>query len=83
MNVQTQLSQVPFPGPQTRLLSHHNWIHLNPGDRVIVQRTGHAAECGTIDDIAGDASYFWVCIDGQSRILIFHCDGTVIHKVLT
>jgi len=81
MNANTQLVNVPFPGPQTRLLSYHNWIHLNPGDRVIVKRTGCAPEPGTVDDVGEDASYFWVWIDGQSRILIFHGDGSVIHKI--
>ncbi|TSE16699.1 hypothetical protein B1A87_013490 [Arthrobacter sp. KBS0703] len=40
---------VPFSVPQTRLLSYHNWIHLNPGDRVIVKRTGCASEHGAVD----------------------------------
>jgi hypothetical protein len=39
MNADTQPVNVPFPVPQTRLLSYHNWIHLNPDDRVIVKRT--------------------------------------------
>jgi hypothetical protein len=81
MNADTQLVNVPFPVSQTRLLSYHNWIHLNPGDRVIVKRTGCAPERGTVDDIGEDASYFWVWIEGQSRILIFHGDGSVIHKI--
>ena len=81
MNADTQLVNVPFPVPQTRLLSYHNWIHLNPGDRVIVKRTGCAPEHGTVDDLAEDASYFWVWIDGQSRILISHGDGSLIHKI--
>ena len=82
MNAHTQLVKVPSPGPQTRLLSYHNWIHLNPGDRVIVKRTGGAPEHGTVDDVGKDASYFWIWIDGQSRTLIFHGDGSVIHKLL-
>ena len=72
-----------LPGSQTRLLDYHNWIHLNPGDKVIVKRAGFPPEHGTVNDIAVDASYFWVRIDGQSRILIFHGDGTIIHKILT
>jgi hypothetical protein len=74
---------VTFPGSQTRLLDYHNWIHLNPGERVIVKRTRCTPEHGTVDDIAEDASYFWVRIGGQSRILIFHGDDTIIHKILT
>ncbi|KUM36416.1 hypothetical protein AR689_21080 [Arthrobacter sp. EpRS71] len=65
-----------------RPLSYYNWIHLNPGDRIIVKRSGFAPEQGTVDEVSEDASYFWVWIDGQSRILIFHGDGSAIHKVL-
>jgi hypothetical protein len=82
MSAATQPVNATFRGPQTRLLTYHNWIHLNPGDRVIVKRTGCAPEHGTVDDVGEDASYFWVWIDGQSRILVFHGDGTVIHKIL-
>jgi hypothetical protein len=82
MNAETQLVKVPSPAPQTRLLSYHNWIHLKPGDRVIVKRTGCAPEHGTVDDVGEDASYFWIWIDGQGRTLIFHGDGSVIHKHL-
>lgn len=70
-------------GSQTRLLDYHNWIHLNPGDRVIVKRPASPSEPGTVDDIAEDASYFWVRIDGQSRILISPGDGTITHKILS
>ena len=48
MNAATQPVNATFPGPQTRLLSYHNWIHLNPGDRVIVKQTGCAPERGTV-----------------------------------
>ena len=82
MNADTQLVKVPSPGPQSRLLSYHNWIHLNPGDRAIVKRTGCAPELGTVDHVGEDASYFWVWIDGQGRTLIFHGDGSVSHKLL-
>jgi len=72
-----------LPGSQSRLLDNHNWIHLNPGDRVSVKRHGCEPERGTVDDIAEDASYFWVRIEGHSRTLISHDDGTTIHKILT
>ena len=52
MNADTQLVKVPSPGPQSRLLSYHNWIHLNPGDRAIVKRTGCAPELGTVDHLS-------------------------------
>jgi hypothetical protein len=82
MNAGTQLLKVPSTDAQSRLLSYHNWIHLNPGDRVIVKRTGCVSEGGTVDVVGEDASYFWVWIDGQGRTLIFHGDGSVIHKLL-
>ena len=83
MNAAAQPLDAPFAGSHTRLLDYHNWIHLNRGDRVLVKRCGFAPEHGTVDDIGEDASYFWVWIDGQSRILVFHGDGTVIRKILS
>lgn len=83
MNAGTQLVNVSSLGSQARLLDYHNWIPLNPGGRVIVRRPACPPEHGTIDDIAGDASYFWIWIDGHSRILISNGDGTIIHKILT
>ncbi|SFU10921.1 hypothetical protein SAMN04487915_11166 [Arthrobacter sp. ov118] len=82
MNAEMQVAPVLMPGPQTRSLSYHNWVHLNPGDRVIVKRSGFAPEHGTVDDVGEDASYFWVWIDGRRRTLIFHGDGSAIQKIL-
>ncbi|WP_255770835.1 hypothetical protein [Pseudarthrobacter sulfonivorans] len=82
MNTDTQPVNAAFPGSQTRRFDCHNWIHLNPGDRVIVKRPACPPEHGTIDDLAGDGSYFWVRIDGRSRILISNGDGTIVHKIL-
>ena len=83
MYADTQLVNVLFPEPQTRRLDYRHWIHLYPGDRVIVKQPGCPPEWGTVDDIAEDASYFWVWLDGHNRILISHGDGTTIHKILT
>jgi hypothetical protein len=83
MNGDTQVASLATLAPQARLLDYHNWVHLNPGDRVIVKRYGFEPEHGTVDIVSEDATYFWVWIDGQSRILIFHGDGTVIHKILS
>ena len=77
-----QVADVPTISLGSRPLSYHNWIHLNPGDRIIVKRSGFAPEQGIVDEISVDARYFWVWIDGQSRILIFHGDGAAIHKRL-
>ncbi|WP_253250480.1 hypothetical protein [Arthrobacter globiformis] len=64
-------------------LDYHNWVHLSPGDRVIVKRYGFEPEHGTVDIVGEDATYFWVWIDGQRRILIFHDDGSAIHKIVS
>lgn len=56
-------------------LDYHNWVHLNPGDRVIIKRNGFQPEYGTVDDLSEDARYFWGRVDGLRRILIFHADG--------
>lgn len=68
---------------QSPPLDHHNWVHLHPGDGVIVKRYGCEPEHGTVDIVSEDATYFWVWIDGQTRIVIFHGDGSVIHKILS
>lgn len=75
-----QVASGPTIAAEARPLTYHNWIHLNPGDRIIVKRSGFAPEQGTVDEISEDASYFWVWIDGQSRTLIFHGDGSTIHR---
>ena len=82
MNADIQMANGLTVGTQARALSHHNWGHLKPGDRVIVERSGFSQEQGTVDDVGEDATYFWVRIDGQSRILIFHGDCSVIHKII-
>jgi len=82
MNADTQMPNVLTLGTKGRPLSYHNWVHLNPGDRVTVKRSGLAHEQGTVDAVGEDATYFWVWIDGQSRTLIFHGDGSIIHKIL-
>jgi hypothetical protein len=81
MNGDSQESSVAMLAPQARLLDYHHWVHLNPGDRVIVKRYGFGPEHGTVDIVSEDATFFWVWIDGQSRILIVHGDRTVIHKI--
>jgi hypothetical protein len=82
MNGDTKTASFVTLATKARPLDYRNWVHLNPGDRVIVKRYGFEPEHGTVDIVSEDATYFWVWIDGQSRILIFHGDGTVIHKIL-
>ncbi len=80
--VEAQIADLPTVAARAVPLSYHNWIHLNPGDRVIVKRSGFAHEHGTVDEISEDASYFWIWVDGQSRVLIFHGDGAAVRKVI-
>lgn len=83
MNGDTKTAGFMTFATTARPLGYHNWVHLNPGDRVIVKRYCFGPEHGTVDIVSEDATYFWVWIDGQSRILIFHGDGTVIHKIVS
>jgi hypothetical protein len=82
MNADTQMPNGLTLETKARPLSYHNWVHLNPGDRVTLKRNGFAQEQGTVYDVGEDATYFWGWIDGQSRTLIFHGDGSNIHKIL-
>ena len=77
-----QMADPPTATVGAHPLSYHNWAHLNPGDRIIIKQSGFAPEQGTVDEVSEDANYFWVWIDGQSRLLIFHGDGSAIHKQL-
>jgi hypothetical protein len=74
------------PGPlaaQARPIDDHNWVHLDPGDRVTATGNGFEPNHGTVDNVSEDATYFWVWINGPSRILIFHGDGTVTYGFLS
>lgn len=78
MIADAQMADLSTAAVGARPLSYHNWVHLNPGDRVIVKRHGFSPEQGTVDEISEDASYFWVWIHGQSRFLVFHGDGSAV-----
>ncbi|WP_461175167.1 hypothetical protein M1D93_20795 (plasmid) [Arthrobacter sp. Z1-9] len=82
MNGDTKTASFMTLATKATPLDYHNWVHLNPADRVIVKRYRFEPEHGTVDIVSEDATYFWVWIDGQSRILIFHGDGSVVHKVV-
>lgn len=61
------------------LLSYEDWVELDPGSRVRVQRVGDLAADGTVDDVAEDASCFWVWLDdGRGRVLISERDGSTV-----
>lgn len=80
MNGDAKTTSFATLATEPRPLDYHNWVHLNTGDRVIVSRYGFEPEHGTLEIVSEDATYFWVWLDGQSRVLIFHGDGAVIHK---
>lgn len=60
---------------------HQDWVHLNPGDRIIIEWEGFPPQPGTVDEISNDSTYFWVWLDGQSRTLIFDPDDQIIRSV--
>jgi hypothetical protein len=47
------------------------WVYLNEGERVVVQRAGMHPKAGNVDTISNDAYVFWVSLEhGQGRIMI-------------
>lgn len=59
-------------------LSHDDWVFLNGGDRVVVQRPNETLLFGTVDDVAEDASLIWVQLDVFGRILVTETDDVLI-----
>ncbi|MFF1828240.1 hypothetical protein [Paenarthrobacter sp. NPDC058040] len=58
-------------------LTTDDWIWLNAGDRVRVQRENEIAATGSIDVVSGDASIFWVWLDdGRGRVAL-HMEAKV------
>ncbi|MET1155409.1 hypothetical protein [Arthrobacter sp.] len=57
-----------------RALSTDDWVILNTGDRVVVQRPNVSPCLGTIDDVSEDASIIWVWLDGLGRMLVIEND---------
>lgn len=65
-------------------LRYEDWVELNPGHRVRVQRYGESAANGTVDHVAEDASCFWVWLDdGRGRVLISEGDGSSVWAHIT
>lgn len=81
MEAPAQLKGVTLYSDKARALPYEDWVHLNQGDRVVVQRPGNAPQRGTVDDVNEDASYFWIWLDGHGRILIYDGDGLVISRL--
>lgn len=66
----------PQPGKK---LGVEEWVWLDPGQRVHVERKYEAASGGIIDVIAHDASIFWVWLDnGRGRVAIHEGDNVCI-----
>jgi hypothetical protein len=61
-------------------LDYDDWVHLNAGDRVLVQGPGCPLQNATVDDVGDDATYFWLWIDGYGRKMTFDGDGSEIFK---
>jgi len=58
------------------------WIHLNSGDTVIIQRAGEAPNTGQIDEVNEEATMFWVLLDqGRGRILVHAGDESLVYKL--
>jgi hypothetical protein len=62
---------MPTLGPA---LSTDDWVFLNPGDRVFVERANETPRYGTIDDVSEDATLIWVWLDGLGRVLVTEND---------
>jgi hypothetical protein len=63
---------MPTVGPVPTI---DDWVFLNTGDRVVVQRPKEIPCLGTIEDVSEDASFIWVRLDGLGRILVTENDG--------
>jgi hypothetical protein len=81
MEAPAQRTGVTTYGAEDRALTYEDWVQLNQGDRVLVQRPGHTPQQGTVDDVSEDATYFWTWLDGHGRVLIYDGDGSVISRL--
>lgn len=81
MEAPAQFTAVTTHGGEDCPLTYEDWVQLNQGDRVVVQRLGNAPQQGTVDEVCADASYFWIWLDGHGRKLIYDGDGSVISRL--
>ncbi|BAS11967.1 hypothetical protein AHiyo8_02700 [Arthrobacter sp. Hiyo8] len=62
-------------------MTYDDWIYLNAGDEVVVQRLGQPPLPGQIDEINEDATIFWVLLHcGRGRIMVYEHDGSVVMR---
>lgn len=66
-----------IPGP----LTCDEWIYLNVGDEVVIQRLGQSLWPGQIDEINEDATIFWADLHhGRGRIMVYEGDGSLVMR---
>lgn len=60
-----------FPNRRLIPCEVSDWVNLNEGELVVVQRAGMHPKAGVIDTISDDAYVFWVSLEyGEGRIMI-------------
>lgn len=65
--------------PSQKPLTADDWIHLNTGDEVVIERAGELPQRGQVDDVNDDASIFWIHLyGGRGRILVHEGHGSVV-----
>ena len=68
-------------GSPAKPLTIADWVYLNVGDEVVVQRLGELPHAGEVDDVNDDATIFWVCLhNGRGRILVSARDGSLVMR---
>lgn len=71
--------RVRFPDADLIPCDVSEWVHLNQGQRIVVQRDMEYPKAGTIDLVSEDAFNFWVWLDqGEGRILVSSQDDITI-----
>ena len=74
-------SEAPLSGYVWKELSYDDWVELNRGTRVRVRRPGGQHTSGSVDEVADDASCFWVWLDhARGRVLISRGDGATVWR---
>ena len=77
MDHPTHLTGSLLPEESYRLLEYDDWIYLNTGDHVVVHQPGYPLQGATVDEVAEDAAYFWLWVQGVGRVLIWDGDASI------
>ncbi|MET3812400.1 hypothetical protein [Arthrobacter sp. UYEF3] len=76
--IETSVSQ-PAKAARGGKLAIEDWVLLNPGYRVRVQRENESVTAGFVDVVAPDASVFWVWLDdGRGRVALHEHDNVAV-----